>query len=93
VRVRIYDLTDGEACEIQRGIHERLATQTNLETLSLGCNVVKARDVLDSQYHSEWLEITLESGLRELASLNELTKLDISYTDDMISIESLLWME
>lgn len=30
------ELTDGEAREIQRRVHERLATQTNLETLSLG---------------------------------------------------------
>lgn len=34
--------------------------------------------------------MTLESGLGELASLKELTKLDISYTDHMISLESLL---
>ncbi|KAG0347510.1 hypothetical protein BG005_000113 [Podila minutissima] len=87
------DLTDGEAREIQRRVYERLATQIQLETLSLGCRIETVEGVLDSHYHPECLQITLDSGLGELAHLKQLTKLDVSYTDHMISIEELQWME
>ncbi|KAF9301669.1 hypothetical protein BGZ74_006432 [Mortierella antarctica] len=60
------DLTDGEAREIQRRVYARLATQTQLETLSLGCHIETVEDVLDSHYHSECLKITLDNGLGEL---------------------------
>ncbi|KAG0083284.1 hypothetical protein BGZ92_010899 [Podila epicladia] len=87
------DLTNGEVRELQRRIYERLATQTQLETLSLGCRIEEVEGIIDSHYQSECLQVTLESGLGELAHLKELTKLDVSYTDHMISIGELQWME
>ncbi|KAK3811054.1 MAG: hypothetical protein J3Q66DRAFT_372740 [Benniella sp.] len=60
----------GQAREIQRGVYDRLARLTNLETLCLG-----RRAFEDDRDDPDYLDMTLESGLGKLSGLRSLKSL------------------
>lgn len=81
-----------ESRRIQRLVYRKLAELTGLRALRLGHVDDGSEDVNDSWYQSQCLEMTLESGLDELAGLKEMEKLDVSYTKHRIGIRELEWM-
>ncbi|KAG0033202.1 hypothetical protein BGZ82_006203 [Podila clonocystis] len=87
------DAAMGESTEemlraMQRKVYEKLALQTHLKELSLGCNVVSRQDF---QWHC--LEMTLDSGLGALATLKELRVLSVLGMNHRISDKDLEWMD
>lgn len=73
---------------IQRQVYRKLALQTHLTELTLGCKVVSRQDF---QWHC--LEMTLASGLGVLAPLKELRVLSILGMNHRISDMDLEWMD
>ncbi|KAG0026464.1 hypothetical protein BGZ81_006330 [Podila clonocystis] len=83
-----------EQCrEIQRQVYRKLGEQKTLCLLGLGSSYFRPLTVDDPQYQRQCLEMTLESGLDELAGLTELVMLDVSNMDQGIGIPELEWMD
>ncbi|KAF9297069.1 hypothetical protein BGZ74_010035 [Mortierella antarctica] len=73
---------------MQRQVHRKLALQTRLKELTLGCDVVSRQDF-------QWycLEMTLASGLGALATLKELRVLSVLSMNHRTSDMDLEWMD
>ncbi|KAF8953343.1 hypothetical protein BGZ52_012464 [Haplosporangium bisporale] len=73
---------------MQRPLYRKLALQTHLRELTLGCNVASRRD-----FQWNCLEMTLASGLGELATLKDLRVLSVLGMNHRISDAELEWMD
>lgn len=73
---------------MQQPIYRKLGLQTHLRELTLGCNVVSRQDF---QWHC--LEMTLASGLGQLAALKDLRVLSVLGMNHRISDTELEWMD
>ncbi|KAF9371487.1 hypothetical protein CPB97_001935 [Podila verticillata] len=73
---------------MQRPLYRKLALQTHLRELTLGCNAVWRQDF---QWHC--LEMTLASGLGQLAALTDLRVLSVLGMNHRISDAELEWMD
>ncbi|KAG0266111.1 hypothetical protein DFQ27_000158 [Actinomortierella ambigua] len=76
-----------ELCAIQRQVLRRIGQQKRLVRLILGRQVPQ---MLAHQHNC--LEMTLESGLDELAGLNDLEMLDIRFLNHRVGVPELEWM-
>ncbi|KAG0261435.1 hypothetical protein DFQ27_002958 [Actinomortierella ambigua] len=76
---------------IQRQVLRRLGQQKNLRKLMVGGKVVSS-STEDYEFQRNCLEMTLESGLDELAGLKNLVELDIHDMDHRVGVPELEWM-
>ncbi|KAF9971916.1 hypothetical protein BGZ73_005026, partial [Actinomortierella ambigua] len=76
---------------IQRLVLRRLGQQKHLSRLILGGTVMAPLTRM-AQHQSNCLELTLESGLDELAGLKALEILDIGGMDHRVGVPELEWM-
>ncbi|KAG0337203.1 hypothetical protein BG000_005707 [Podila horticola] len=83
--------------QAQRAAYRHLALQSDLIgltelTLGHGCNYFEKRV---KNPHFQWysLEMTLASGLEELACLKELTQVDVGFMNHRIGVRELRWMQ
>ncbi|KAG0332554.1 hypothetical protein BG000_009916, partial [Podila horticola] len=81
-----------ESHRIQRQVYQKLARQTRLRELRLGLLDGGQVPEHDSWYQTQCLEMTLASGMDELAELKNLEQLDVSYMMHKIGIIELEWM-
>lgn len=81
-----------ESHSIQRKVYQKLSQLTDLQLLILGRLDSEEEEVQESWYQTQSLEMTLESGLDELASLKNLVVLDVSYMLHRIGVPELEWM-
>ncbi|KAF9974967.1 hypothetical protein BGZ73_001496 [Actinomortierella ambigua] len=76
---------------IQRQILRRLGQQKSFRKLLIGGMIVLSHsEIYDHQRNC--LEMTLESGLDELAGLKDLEELDIHHMDHRVGVPELEWM-
>lgn len=80
--------------QAQRAAYRHLALQTDLDDLVLGHGASYYEKGLRKP-HFQWysLEMTLESGLDELAPLTELETLDVGFMNHRIGVAELEWMK
>ncbi|KAF9376479.1 hypothetical protein CPB97_010765 [Podila verticillata] len=78
----------------QRAAYRHLALQTDLDDLVLGHGASYYEKGLRKP-HFQWysLEMTLESGLDELAHLTEMKTLDVGFMNHRIGVAELEWMQ
>ncbi|KAG0256569.1 hypothetical protein DFQ27_005674 [Actinomortierella ambigua] len=76
-------------CTIQRQILRRIGQQKSLMSLILGA---RGAPWLTKYHQRNCLEMTLESGLDELAGLHDLEVLDIQFMDHRVAVPELEWM-
>jgi len=81
----IQEAYDDQGREIQKLVYDRLARLTHLETLWLGGKYSR-------RLPYECLEMSLESGLYELAGLKALKKLNVSRMKTQIGLQEVQWM-
>ncbi|KAG0242933.1 hypothetical protein BGW41_003098 [Actinomortierella wolfii] len=86
-----HNTADQSSREIQRQVLRRLGQQKQLRKLVLGGMFYSQRES-EHFYQFSCLEMTLESGLDELAGLKDLEKLYIHQMDHRIGIAELEWM-
>ncbi|KAG0342685.1 hypothetical protein BG000_002469 [Podila horticola] len=81
-----------EQChDIQKAVLRQIALQTSLTSLALGSILGRGWDnTRPCQWYS--LEMSLQSGLDELASLKDLRELDVGLINHRIGIVELEWM-
>lgn len=81
---------------IQRQVYRKLAMQRGLQELRLGrildMNELELDEDEEARYQNQCLEMTLASGLDELALLTGLELLDVSFMDHRIGVPELEWM-
>ncbi|KAF9159351.1 hypothetical protein DFQ26_006615 [Actinomortierella ambigua] len=83
------DAVSQELCAIQRQVLRRIGQQKKLVSLVLG----RQEDLTEKNCHQHnCLEMTLESGLDELAGLSQLEVLDIQFLDHRVAVPELEWM-
>ncbi|KAG0232854.1 hypothetical protein BGW42_007863 [Actinomortierella wolfii] len=87
----LHNTADQSSKDIQRQVLRRLEQQKRLQKLVLG-GAVSARHTLRYSRQFSCLEMTLESGLDELASLTDLEELDIHHKDHRVGKPELEWM-
>jgi len=83
-----------------RAIFERMSKLTCLTHLDIGCHYIQddsgnsddSEDGDDDVPKRQSLDLTLESGLDQLASLKHLEELDFSYTVQNMSAEDVKWI-
>ncbi|KAG0028646.1 hypothetical protein BGZ81_004544 [Podila clonocystis] len=78
--------------EIQRQIYQKLALQTKLKCLRLGCIPMDSDWGDETEQQEECLEMTLASGLDELSVLKEIEELDVSHMHQSMGVPELEWM-
>lgn len=78
---------------IQRQVYRKLGQQASLRHLGLGACYHQTLDIRDRHYQTQCLELSLESGLDELAGLSKLKALDVGYMRQRIGIRELEWMD
>ncbi|KAF9309611.1 hypothetical protein BG003_009550 [Podila horticola] len=85
------DKLDSEQCrDIQRQVYKKLAEQKMLRHLGLGyCTTIDRNDTL---FQEQCLDMTLQSGLDELACLIKMEVLRVGNMNQMIGIPELEWM-
>ncbi|KAG0254800.1 hypothetical protein DFQ27_006618 [Actinomortierella ambigua] len=76
---------------IQRQVLRRLGQQKNLRKLLIGGKVLSS-SIEGYDYQRNCLEMTLDSGLDELAGLKNLEELDIRHMDHRVGVPELMWM-
>ncbi|KAG0095910.1 hypothetical protein BGZ93_005247 [Podila epicladia] len=81
-----------ESHRIQRQVYQKLARQTRLRELKLGRLDGKQVPEDESWYQTQCLEMTIASGMDELAALKDLKHLDVSYMNHNIGVRELEWM-
>ncbi|KAF9336599.1 hypothetical protein BG006_008061 [Podila minutissima] len=81
-----------ESHRIQQQVYQKLAQQTRLQELKLGRLDRKQVPEDESWYQTQCLEMTLASGMDELAVLKDLKQLDISYMNHNLGLTELEWM-
>ncbi|KAG0261436.1 hypothetical protein DFQ27_002959, partial [Actinomortierella ambigua] len=89
------NMPDGAAVQssraTQRQVLRRLGQQTNFRRLVIG-GMLTSRVTNRFGIQCSCLEMTLESGLDELAGLKELEELDIHHMDHRVGVSELEWM-
>ncbi|KAG0257331.1 hypothetical protein DFQ27_005200 [Actinomortierella ambigua] len=78
--------------DVQRQILRRLGQQKNLQWLAIGGMVIIPQ-LGGFRHQRNCLEMTLESGLDELAGLKSLEFLDVHHMDHRIGLPELEWMQ
>ncbi|KAF9300571.1 hypothetical protein BGZ74_007732 [Mortierella antarctica] len=81
-----------ESHKIQQQVYQKLAQQTRLRELKLGLLDRKQVPEDESWYQTQCLEMTLASGMDELAGLKDLRQLDVSYMNHNLGVRELEWM-
>lgn len=77
---------------IQRQVYQKLAAQTSLRTLQLGHCPSRNSSINQRRYQRQCLEMTLDSGLDELAGLRDLEWLHVGTMAQRIGVPELEWM-
>lgn len=77
---------------VQRQVYRKLAEQTHLKELQLGHHPSPSSVLNERRYQEQCLELTLESGLDELACLQQLEVLIIGHIAHRIGVAELRWM-
>ncbi|KAG0030753.1 hypothetical protein BGZ81_002223 [Podila clonocystis] len=87
-------ITIEDSRRLQQGVYRQLARLTKLQYLNLGqvCCPQYQGDV-DNVVQTDCLEMSLESGVEELASLKELRLLNVSNMDQRITRAERQWMD
>ncbi|KAI9242480.1 MAG: hypothetical protein BYD32DRAFT_483237 [Podila humilis] len=84
------DLTAFTDCnDIQRSVYRQIALQTNLHKPILGY----FDDETEASFQWYSLELTLQSGLDELACIKDLEELTVGLMNHRIGIPELKWMK
>ncbi|KAG0014656.1 hypothetical protein BGZ81_000346 [Podila clonocystis] len=78
--------------DAQRAVYRQIALQTNLRCLGLGYVGWTSHDSIRLSYQWNSLEMTLQSGLGELATLKKLRRLYVEFMNHSIGVPELEWM-
>lgn len=78
--------------DIQRRVYKKLAEQSLLKDLILGVSFAGDAQQNVGVWQRDSLDMTLESGMGELACLRSLENLDLSWTNHHVGLLELEWM-